>query len=148
MGLFKDCGCGCGGKKKDKELAISAMSALLFYIVANPQTFKVVRRFAGGWVSSPTGCPTGKGLMLHALVFLLITWGLMNVNIKELNVGVATPMDVDVDVDADTDADAGADASMNAIMGVPGDTPVDDQPRGKSVNVCQCDDGTEILHLM
>ena len=137
MGLFKDCGCGCGGKKQEQKLMISVMSALLFYIVANPQTFKVVRRLVGGWVSSPTGCPTGNGLVLHAVVFLLVTWGLMNVNIKEFNMG------------ADAHAGAPADADdIAAIMKVPEDKPtVVERPSSEDVTVCNCEDGTEILHL-
>ena len=77
MRLFKDCGCGCDGKKQEKKMWISLMSAVLFYIVANPQTFKVVDGIIGG-VANSSGCPTGLGLFIHALVFFLITWGLMN----------------------------------------------------------------------
>ena len=55
------------------------MSALVFFIIANPDTFRITRRLFGKWISSPTGCPTGKGLMFHTLVFLLVTWGMMNI---------------------------------------------------------------------
>jgi hypothetical protein len=79
MGLFKDCGCGCDGKKQEKKLLISTMSALLFFIVANPDTFRLMRSILGSWVSGPTGCPTTAGLILHTIVFMLITWGLMNI---------------------------------------------------------------------
>lgn len=78
MGLFKDCGCGCNGKKQEKKALISLMSAALFYIVANPQTFLVVRSMLGDGISSASGCPTTVGLLVHALVFFLITWALMN----------------------------------------------------------------------
>ena len=78
MGLFKDCGCGCNGKKQEKKVLISLMSAALFYIVANPQTFLVVRGLLGDGISSASGCPTTVGLLVHALVFFLITWALMN----------------------------------------------------------------------
>ena len=78
MGMFKDCGCGCNGKKQEKKMMISLMSAVLFYIIANPQTFLIVRRLFGDGISNAAGCPTGMGLLLHALVFFLITWGLMN----------------------------------------------------------------------
>lgn len=79
MGLFKDCGCGCNGKKQEQKLLISIMSALIFFIIANPDTFRLMRRILGSWVSGPTGCPTMKGLILHTLVFLLVSWGLMNI---------------------------------------------------------------------
>ena len=60
-------------------MMISIMSGLLFFIVANPETFKLVRQVLGGWVSSPTGCPTVAGLCVHAIVYFLLTWALMNV---------------------------------------------------------------------
>ena len=79
MGLFADCGCGCDGKKQEKKLLISLMAALTFFIIASPETFRIMRSILGKWVSSPTGCPTPSGLILHTIVFLLVTWGLMNV---------------------------------------------------------------------
>ena len=78
MGLFKDCGCGCDGKKQEKKLLISVMAALLFFIVASPDAFRVMRRIAGKWVAGPNGCPTSRGLIFHTLVFMLKTWGMMN----------------------------------------------------------------------
>ena len=77
--LFSDCGCGCKGKVQEKKFLISLMSALLFFVIANPDTFRVVRKIFGSWVSTPTGCPSTKGLALHSLVFLLISWLMMNV---------------------------------------------------------------------
>ena len=79
MGLFKDCGCGCNGKKQEKKMMISLMSAALFYVVANPQTFLLMKGLTGLNIANAAGCPTGLGLLIHALVFFLVTWGLMNV---------------------------------------------------------------------
>tara|TARA_R110001592_G_scaffold222699_3_gene477935 strand:+ start:13268 stop:13747 length:480 start_codon:yes stop_codon:yes gene_type:complete len=79
MGLFKDCGCGCDGKKQEAKFIISIISALVFFIVANPETFKLVRRLVGSWVATPTGCPSMLGLLLHAVVFMLVVWGMMNI---------------------------------------------------------------------
>ena len=79
MGLFKDCGCGCSGKKQEQKLIISLMSALVFFIIANPDTFRLMRRIFGSWVSGPNGCPTTPGLILHTVVFMLIVWGMMNI---------------------------------------------------------------------
>jgi hypothetical protein len=79
MGMFKDCGCGCNGKRQENKLIISFMAALVFFLVASPETFQIVRRVAGDWVSSPTGCPTTPGLILHAIVFMFVTWGMMNI---------------------------------------------------------------------
>ena len=78
MGMFKDCGCGCDGKKQEKKFMISLMSAALFFIVANPQTFLVVRKLLGDGIANAAGCPSTIGLLVHTLVFFLITWALMN----------------------------------------------------------------------
>jgi hypothetical protein len=67
-----------------QKLQISAFQGLLFYIIANPITFRVV----DGLVTSVTGpyttfrifengVPTGFGLMVHAFVFFAVTLGLM-----------------------------------------------------------------------
>ena len=78
MGLFKDCGCGCNGRKQEEKLITSLISGLTFFIVANPETFRLVRRILGSWVSTPTGCPSTVGLLVHMVVFILIVWGMMN----------------------------------------------------------------------
>ena len=72
-------------KSQEQKLVISSMSALIFFVVANPETFQAVRKIFGSWVSSPTGCPTIRGLTLHALVFLLVVWGLMNIRREGLD---------------------------------------------------------------
>jgi type III secretory pathway component EscV len=81
--IFKDCGCGCNGKKQEKKFLIALMSALLFFVIANPATFRIVRKIFGKWVSTPTGCPSTYGLLLHSLVYLLISWGMMNLKKEE-----------------------------------------------------------------
>jgi hypothetical protein len=45
---------------------------VLFVILANPETFKIVRGILGNWVSSSYGVPTLPGLLLHALVFVVL----------------------------------------------------------------------------
>jgi len=79
MGLFKDCGCGCNGRKQEEKLIISIISGLTFFIVANPETFRIVRAILGSWISTPTGCPSTLGLLVHTLVFILVVWGMMNI---------------------------------------------------------------------
>ena len=44
----------------------------VFFVVANPATFKAVRSLAGSWVASADGLPTTAGLLLHALVFVIV----------------------------------------------------------------------------
>ena len=79
MGLFKDCGCGCDGKKQEQKLMNSVLAALVFFIIASPDTFRLMRTIFGKWVSGPNGCPTSSGLALHSIVFMFVTWGLMNI---------------------------------------------------------------------
>ena len=79
MGLFNDCGCGCGGRKQEEKLVISVISGLTFFIIANPETFRLVRALLGSWISTPTGCPSTLGLLVHTLVFILVVWGMMNI---------------------------------------------------------------------
>lgn len=45
---------------------------ITFFVIANPETFKLVRSIAGNWVASADGCPTTAGLLLHALVFVIL----------------------------------------------------------------------------
>ncbi len=92
MGIlgFQDCGCGCGGRKQQEKFMASIMSALLFFLIANPETFIIVRRVFGNWVASATGYPTTLGLVLHSIVFMLIVWGMMNLK-REKADGVPAP---------------------------------------------------------
>jgi hypothetical protein len=78
MGLFKDCGCGCNGRKQQEKFVTSLISGLTFFIVANPETFRLVRRVLGSWIATPTGCPSTAGLLVHMVVFILVVWGMMN----------------------------------------------------------------------
>ena len=79
MGIFKDCGCGCGGRKQEEKLITSIISGLTFFVIANPETFRLMRSILGSSIATPTGCPSTRGLILHSLVFILIVWGMMNI---------------------------------------------------------------------
>jgi len=63
-----------------QKLQISAFQGLLFYILANPITFRVVDGLSTS-VSGPrvfeNGIPTGLGLLVHSAVFFAVTLGLM-----------------------------------------------------------------------
>ena len=78
-----DCGCGCSGLKKSDALKVkySLQSALLFFIIANPYTYQLMRRLLGSWVASESGCSTPGGLLLHSLVFGLVVFGLMKLTL-------------------------------------------------------------------
>jgi hypothetical protein len=45
---------------------------IVFFLVANPETFKAVRSLAGKWVADAEGLPTQAGVLLHALVFVIL----------------------------------------------------------------------------
>jgi hypothetical protein len=83
MGLFKDCGCGCNGQRQQDKFVTSAISGLVFFIVANPQTYLLVRRVLGSRIASPNGNPTLAGLLVHSLVFMLVVWAMMNIKNRE-----------------------------------------------------------------
>jgi len=61
-----------------EKMRISALSAAIFYIVANPNTFKLMARILGRWVADSSGCPSMTGLLLHTGVFVLIIYLTMN----------------------------------------------------------------------
>ena len=44
-----------------------------FDVIASPQAFELTRKIAGGWIASGEGVPKVGGLLLHALVFILVT---------------------------------------------------------------------------
>jgi hypothetical protein len=69
-----------------QKVQISAFQALLFYILANPITFRVVdsliAQVLGPYTSLrvyENNAPTGFGLLLHSAVFFAVTLGLMYV---------------------------------------------------------------------
>ena len=79
MGIFRPCNCGCAKDKLHKKIRASLLAALIFFVVANPQTYIVMRRLLGSRIATPNGNPTTLGLGVHAVVFMLITWGMMNI---------------------------------------------------------------------
>jgi len=83
MGFFKDCGCGCNGQKAQEQFTISVISGLTFFLIANPQMYMLMRNLIGSRVASVNGNPTMFGLTLHAIVFTLVVWMMMQINKKE-----------------------------------------------------------------
>ena len=55
MGIFKDCGCGCNGRKQEEKLITSIISGLTFFVIANPETFRLMRSVFGSRIATPTG---------------------------------------------------------------------------------------------
>lgn len=54
-------------------------STLVFFLVANPETFKLTQRLFGGLITtaSASGCPTAYGFFAHSFFFFFILWGMM-----------------------------------------------------------------------
>jgi len=62
------------------KVMASLQAALLFLIVANPATYRLVQMIFGSLfkvANAATGCPSAAGLLLHAVVFGLLSYGLM-----------------------------------------------------------------------
>ena len=46
---------------------------IVFFLVANPETFKLTSSLLGSWIANSSGVPSSLGLLLHALVFVLLS---------------------------------------------------------------------------
>ena len=57
------------------KVKYSLYSALIFFLIANPLTYKVVNSVIPG--VAVNGCPTPLGLLLHTFVFFLALVGIM-----------------------------------------------------------------------
>ena len=56
----------------------SFYSALVFFLVANPETYKLTQMLFGAFVTvADGGCPTPAGLFVHSVVFFFVLLGLM-----------------------------------------------------------------------
>jgi hypothetical protein len=63
-----------------KKIKISVYSGLLFLVIASPFMYNIVNSLTHGlgvFVLNQTGCPTYVGVILHAVVFTLLTFGMM-----------------------------------------------------------------------
>ena len=71
-----DCGCGCGGAKKSDlvKAKYSFYSALVFFLLSNPETYQLTRKLFGGAIAGEGGCPKSLGLFLHMAIFFVIVF--------------------------------------------------------------------------
>ena len=65
-----------GVKSEGLKFKYSLYSALAFFLVANPVTFKFVNSLIPGVAIN--GCPTAFGFILHSIVFFGVLYGLMS----------------------------------------------------------------------
>ena len=57
------------------KVKFSFLSALIFFLVANPVTFRFVNSIIPGVANN--GCPTAFGFILHTVVFFLVSFVVM-----------------------------------------------------------------------
>ena len=62
-----------------QQFQISVFSGLLFFLIANPATFKIVNRIIPGVLVN--GQVSQFGLLVHTVVFILVVYGSMKVPI-------------------------------------------------------------------
>jgi hypothetical protein len=56
----------------------SFYSALVFFLIANPETFKLTQMLFGSMLTMANGgCPTPAGLFFHTIIFFVVLLGLM-----------------------------------------------------------------------
>jgi hypothetical protein len=62
------------------KISATIQSIIIFIVVSLPFTYKLTNRILGGIIgklADASGCPTGLGLFVHAIVFGLIIYVLM-----------------------------------------------------------------------
>lgn len=60
-----------------KKVNAAVVAALMFFVISNPYFYQLVDSLIGdtlGRISSPGGCPTTWGLIVHSTVFGLATY--------------------------------------------------------------------------
>lgn len=56
----------------------SLYSALVFFLIACPETFKLTQSLFGSFLTIANGgCPTPMGFFLHTVIFFFVLLGLM-----------------------------------------------------------------------
>lgn len=55
----------------------SFYSALVFFLCANPETYKTIARLFSPQLASPAGCPTPLGLFVNTILFFFVIMALM-----------------------------------------------------------------------
>jgi hypothetical protein len=64
------------------KISATIQCIILFILVSMPMTYRLTNHLLGGIIGSladPHGCPTGLGVVVHSLVFGLITYILMGI---------------------------------------------------------------------
>lgn len=59
------------------KVKYSIYGALVFFLISSPSMYSLVRLVFGDKIADKNGCPTMKGITLHALVHGMVLFGLM-----------------------------------------------------------------------
>jgi hypothetical protein len=62
---------------KGIKIKHSLYGTLIFFLLSNPATFKLVNNILGGGVADSAGCPSLFGIVLHALVYCAVLVAVM-----------------------------------------------------------------------
>ena len=82
--------CFSGHQSKKMKIRASLLAALLFVVIASPELFGLMQSLLGRVVKVAVGgVPTAAGLILHALVYGLISYGMMSYKTRVLFICVA-----------------------------------------------------------
>ena len=67
----------------NKKVTASIMAAALFFVIASPVMYGIVNGVLGSIVRivGSNGAPTIAGLILHSIVYGLLSYALMHINI-------------------------------------------------------------------
>jgi len=60
-----------------KKLFITIQAVILFLVFSSPMTYKVMRKVLGPMIATFEGLPHPTGILLHALLFGIVTYLLM-----------------------------------------------------------------------
>ena len=65
---------GNSGKTNQEKWMCTLYTTILFFIIVNPMTYKLVNKLLGRFVkiADRSGCPTFAGMLVHGVVFALL----------------------------------------------------------------------------
>ena len=69
------------------KINATIQSVLIFILVSLPITYKITNGLLGGIIgklADESGCPTGLGIFVHAIVFGLLIYGIMAMKTAEI----------------------------------------------------------------
>ena len=79
----KECDC-CDGPSNMDKWRYTLYTTILFLIIVNPMTYKLVNGLLGsifGSIADSKGCPSMMGILVHATVFTLLLRYMMDLDI-------------------------------------------------------------------